>query len=816
MPSTSALPPNPCLVAILLVIKTRAGPRLVFHYPQSPSATSVSARLDPAWYGNPSVGADDSDGFSSDWSSDTDGNTDEDNATEGSRASGGRASRQEVGGSGRSMRTKVAHASARDDLDENEVESSRDRGIEGGRSRRNRDSSRRRSAYEWNEVLGFGTAGLGKILSPGRVFDKRRHEVGIDELVFVGAPRFVREDGFWKKQKKKKKSKKRAKDKRQSVESKGGQSNTDNTDVDEGIDMTGDDTDDQDHVASNNVNSGSPSEAASDVGSDAKSTSTNGHDIEMSMFNIVLALNPPALEYQGRVREMYENVVKKFAKALKYEQANNNFVYRESRMILSMKDRAKEQRTPSYSLWSNIMRSSALAKSMVITYEAISTSKIAHVNLSTGFDTSFQIPQAISTPSIPTSFEPQMPGLWLTTSSATLMNDDETEASLSPHSALLLLEDEDILLKEIESDVKELAGPLSFFIRNLTPTKSLLKLSQMHSMSLKDLQLLARHLIFWRRARAIPPLRPRDTYIVSPNADLRALKAAIPAFAARFPSLPPLPKILQSLSGAPKPYAVLMPSKDHKPIYMDILAWLMRDGWVTQLRTFAWLVVSPKVKAAVAAKMYKDSEKLRQSQVLENRRSGDMQDLTASNLNFNGHGPGDGAGTTSPRVSTYLSPTSLGPEEPFPTSGKLAMPPGKALSPVQQAQSMFRRPSPLNLHRGSSPNLSSPSPTTVVSPSLPESPVASLSPSFDPAAYTASLVHSPQKANALESRWIDYISSTFTDEELREMWPRFLKYFDGRHALEIIPVREGMKKKRVGLVLGKLMAGGWIMTVRHW
>ena len=45
------------------------------------------------------------------------------------------------------------------------------------------------------------------------------------------------------------------------------------------------------------------------------------------------------------------------------------------------------------------------------------------------------------------------------------------------------------------------------------------------------------------------------------------------------------------LSTTPRPFATLIPSRDHKEAYLHILAWLMRDGWVTQLRTFAWVRV---------------------------------------------------------------------------------------------------------------------------------------------------------------------------------------------------------------------------------
>jgi nitrogen permease regulator 3-like protein len=789
----------------------------VFHYPQSPSATSASARLDPAWYGTPSTHGGDSDSSSSGPSSDTDaGQTDDDNGTDGSRAgsgaSGRKGSKNDTGGSVRSLRTKTARLSAKDDLDEDVVETSRDRAGDRSRSRRDGDTDRGRknAGDEWDKVFGFSSDGLSKILTPGRSFNKRRFEVGIDQLVFVGAPRFVREDGLWKK-KKKMKQKSKLHSRQLSFENR---PDPDYVHVDEAIDMTGDEHESEadlqlvsgfDPAYGHGLVSGAPSGAPSEAGSDAKSTSTNGGDNDMGMFNIVFVLSPPALEYHIRVQDMYDSVAKKFAKALKFEQANNNYVYKQSRLILSLKDKAKEQRAPSYSLWPSIIRSSALAKAMVITFEAISTSKIAHINLSMNFDTSFQIPQAISTPCLASSYEPQMPGLWLTT--ATLIDDEDSETTLSPHSALLLLEDDDTLLKEVENDAKELSGPLSYFIRNLTPTKSLLKISQTHSMKLPDLQFLARHLIYWRRARAIPPLRPRDTYIVSPNADMRALKTAIPAFASRFPTLPSLPKILHSLSGVPKPYGLLMPSRDHRQAYMDILAWLMRGGWVTQLRTFGWVRVPPEVKAAVAAKMHEEAEALEASQESAGSSDGAARGNGTVMSSSVIHSP-NRKDTASPRTSVYLSP---GPASSDAGSPSTDIP----LTPRQQAQSNLKRPSALHINRTSSPKIDS-SPASLAGTAFVESPQLSPRPTFDSSNYSASLVHSPQKANALESRWIEHIWSTFSDEELKELWPRFLKYFDGRHALEIIPVREGLKKKRVSGVLARLIAGGWIMTVRHW
>ena len=506
MPAPSSpLPPNPSLVAILLVIRTRAGPRIAYHYPPLPSASAVSSSHDAAWFGTPGTtqseeGSDLSQ--SDDWSDSGDDDAGSSKAASGGAASSGERGSRALGstlGSARSGGARGARSGVSgpatglgDDVDEDVLESAttrdaRDGGKRDGRGKRvnggadsNHHDVRGRNGdvgHDWEHLLGFSVEGLAKMLSPGRGFNKRRFEFGMEQLVFLGAPRFVREDGQWKKRRRTKR--------RDASSDAGDENNVDGvpaSPLDAETPTVVEPPSELEYLIRNvpgydpAYGHGLMSGAASEIGSETRSVSTNGNDSDLTMFNIVFVLNPPALEYHVRVEEMYDNVVKKFAKALKYAQAFNHYVSVESRAIIAMKDKAKESRTPIATLWPNIVSKSSLAKAMMITFNTISHDKIAHVNLGQDFDTSFQIPQALSTPFIPTATEPQMPGLWLTT--ATLLDDEDADSSLSPHSALLLLEDEEILLKEVESDAKELSGPLSYFIRNLTPTKSLQKISQ--------------------------------------------------------------------------------------------------------------------------------------------------------------------------------------------------------------------------------------------------------------------------------------------------------------------------------------------------
>ena len=383
-----------------------------------------------------------------------------------------------------------------------------------------------------------------------------------------------------------------------------------------------------------------------------------------------------------------------------------------------------------------------------------------------------------------------------------MIEDDDSDTALGSHAALLLLVDKDTLLKEVEKDNRELAAPLAYFIRELTPTKSLQKLSVRLSLRLRDLQFLARHLIYWRRARAIPPLHIRDTYIVSPNADMRQLSSAIETFDRKFPGLPSLPRMLQSLSTRPVQYGYLIPSQDHKPAYMEILGWLLRGGWVTQLRSFAWVKVKPDVKASVAAQLKR--EEIKAARDAAAKRSSVASDSTSSGRLRGALSDedknSDPAASRSNSIADLLSPSL----KPASDTGSVS----SSRTALQvTGPSPGLRPSPLHNvdNQDLSPfNFDDAQDTSSVVPPL------------DLVEYQQSLIMSPYKATAAESRWLSYIGETLSDPELRENWPVLYKYFDGRWALEDIAAHEGMKRSKMAGLLSRLEKEGVTCVVRHW
>jgi nitrogen permease regulator 3-like protein len=296
----------------------------------------------------------------------------------------------------------------------------------------------------------------------------------------------------------------------------------------------------------------------------------------------------------------------------------------------------------------------------------------------------------------------------------------------------------------------------------------------------------------------IPPLHQRDTYIVSPNADMSKFKSACKAYNAAFPTLPGLAAILGALSGIPKPWMRLIPSSDHKEAYYEILAWLMKGGWVTQLRTFAYVRVSPEVKKAVREQEKKERlEKKASETITKSAEKDDEEENVDADADENGDTISNG--NVNPR--SFASDTN---------------------SQGSRRPSLMSRPSSdQRQHTMSSKAVHDPN--------------------------AASLILNPSRASPLECKWLDHIANSLVKtqyspavlsmeerEELRMYWLRFVKYFNGSEPLEFIPVREGLKRKFVWDLLEKMGLGfdggvetdgggerasgkGKILvTIRHW
>ncbi|KAB8206368.1 Nitrogen Permease regulator of amino acid transport activity 3 [Aspergillus parasiticus SU-1] len=817
--SSIARPPDPCLVAIILIVRSRAGPRFVFHYPPNPLSENGLRAAPKGRRPSRAKSAKSNDSSSSEESGSTSDEDEEESHAQSQNASsihlagsalsagrrwsnfdlddhgsmaaspGGDSQRAGSIGSGRGLRKRGGNSDVEDDPGAGSDRQEDGAGGSGGGLR-----------PPWESLLGLQADVWEKLLSPSRSWHKRRFEVGINDLAFVGWPVFVREDGTWRKQRRKKKKTK--------PEWEGGELGHNET--------PGDARDDADEAIAASTETLSPhtmtasgSQRAS-MGSIRSSRTLSemldGDDKDsMTMFNVVFVLDPPLLEYSMRIREIYDNIIKKFAKALKWEQARTDYVWREAQHISHIKEKAKETRMSVNTLYSELINHSSLARAIYTVYSNISASKIASVSLSPDVSISLQIPPLTSTPYLPGPSDKAYPGLWLTTADSVTPADDPTADEntaphqvLAKHFALLLLSDEATILKDVEASGGALAPALAHYIRCSKPTKSFAQISALSGIPLSTIQMLASHLVYWRRARAIPPLHQRDVYFVSPNCDLSKLEVATAAYQLAFPTLPSLPKMLSALSGTPRPYGSFIPSKDHKEAYFAILAWLLRGGWVTQLRTFARVKVSPEIKMAVERALRREEV----DKYLSKQGSSILSDHSKHNGDTSENDDDDASSSS----SSSLASQDSGEETPMP--GRY-----KPDSKLHLSHSLLDQDTSLK---------------------------------------TASLILFPHRAPPLESRWLDEIVSRFpkqprfsvrgranideNDPEyaglrtaMKDLWPVYIKYFNGMDALEKVPVRENLKRKlvwqvltRLGLVTGSQSSieldpsEQVLIGVRHW
>jgi hypothetical protein len=429
-------------------------------------------------------------------------------------------------------------------------------------------------------------------------------------------------------------------------------------------------------------------------------------------------------------------------------------------------------------LWNEILLKSTLAGAIRDVFDAIWSNKIATVHLASTppLDLSLQIPIPSFLTSLPSSTERAMPGLLVTTANPLVDEEGiEDPTHLNKYFALLLLDDEEKIISEIQADNTELSAPLIECIRLSKPTLSFLQVAQTNSVELHEILTLAQHLIYWRKAIAIPPLHARETYIVSPNADNHKLPAASVAWNKAFPLAPSLPNFLANLSAAPRPYKTFSPTKDHRATYIDMLSWLIRGGWVTQLRTFAWILVWPEI-------VYEVEYELKAAELEKAKKAASGSASTESTESTDESGPEKNGNTDPSAPMTTAQAAENARLERLATRA--------AAEAAADAAEFARKPLP----------------------------VVTAHPSYNKAGHLKGIspyiIVDPHRVSHVESLYIAALGKRFTDQKIKDCWFKFSKYFNGEEALEMIALREGMKRKETWGILMQYQE--CILVCKHW
>ncbi|KAI0846921.1 nitrogen permease regulator of amino acid transport activity 3-domain-containing protein [Daldinia vernicosa] len=681
----------------------------------------------------------------------------------------------------------------------------------------------------WEHVAGYPTRDLESLLTPNRAFHKKLFHVSLEQLCFASYPIYVPENGIWRK-------KKKQQPKYQPPKS------PENTE------------------ATSKYNGESSTTFASDVPQietrDMADEATTGNPPDeadekksgMTMFNLVFILNPKKHEAKELAENLYLHIIKKVNKAYKYSQQKSDFVWKESKRILALKDKGRESRTRMSTLWREILEVSSLAASMQDVYEAVSHNRIAALQLDTAEGAvthSVQIPVPFYLPDLPPDDEAGSKGLWITTANTFVEEDSLNDpAFLDKNFALLLMSDEKKIIAELQADPDETTAAMIEFVRLSKPTMSFYQIGQGTALSPAQVRKYAQHFIFWRRAIAIPPLHARDIYILSPNSDMSRLPRASQTWARVFPLAPPLPEFLAALSAAPRSYKLFAPSKNHRPTYLSMLAWLMRGGWVTQLCTFAYVVVWPEI-------LYEVDYEIEAEELLQEARASIAADTSAESSSHASSSPpnslSDDAHSPSPPLSTStddhagnISPTAVSSPPPGTISISMTSSTATIKSPMtttagEQAAEQARLDrlatrAHLAAAEKAAAHARRPPPRQTDHPSTNDAPYL--------AHLTPYIIADAGRVGDRDSRYLLAIArrlpertthSTTTSSghkgkegvgagssnlNPRAKWPDFWKYFNGRYALERVALHEDLKRRDAWNLLNSMSE--YLLCVRHW
>ena len=301
--STPALPPNPSLVAIVLITRTRRGVKRVFHFPPNPGKDRPHAKLDFEDSSDEDASSSSEEGYSS--------LEDDGSGTEGHIPNGGNATLG-VDESGSASPEKT-------DGDDPWVQ----------------------HGNNGKETLLGLPYGFETLLCPPSSYHKKRFELSIDQLVFLGWPVHARPNGEWKRKRRTKPVKENSR-KMSTISEQDllQMSCRSSVQIDEVLgETTGHESlEDEPHEqsADDDVSKGLP-EMPTLYEDDDEDKSEQSARPELSMFHVVFVMDPPPLEYQLRMDDMYKHVVKKFSRALKWEQSRANYVQKECEKLKSLK-----------------------------------------------------------------------------------------------------------------------------------------------------------------------------------------------------------------------------------------------------------------------------------------------------------------------------------------------------------------------------------------------------------------------------------------------------------------------------------------------
>ncbi|ORY25303.1 UPF0171-domain-containing protein [Neocallimastix californiae] len=414
----------------------------------------------------------------------------------------------------------------------------------------NENRSNNNHHNQQGRFLGYDTQFLADILSPKSALCDQKFQLTINNLTFVGHPTLINSDIISSRSSMLSRYLKKKINKMPSSPTNSHYNSIDNS---EGI-CSDDETESVNYT---------------------KNDASN-----LTMFHVVFIIKPSDdKSFDNEIEKLYKNVILKLSHGLQHEQRYRSYVMQQTDLILSIKDESYDD---SNQLMESILYQSSLARDLATIYDALTNNKIAHIIINNSVDLSLQIP-----PSLPS---PDDNGEIILTDEQ-MLNNDDSFPTLRPYHALLLLEDPEEILKSFPRDP---SPTLVELIQVVTPMQCFEELQSILDCSLSHIYKLAAHLVYWRKAKIINVISIRNVYVISPNADLNKLQELCQDFENHFPGTDLL-SIFSELS-IPRPFSSIIPSKDQRTLYLEIITYLLRHDLVTQLHMYIYLCISQDIK----------------------------------------------------------------------------------------------------------------------------------------------------------------------------------------------------------------------------
>jgi len=193
---------------------------------------------------------------------------------------------------------------------------------------------------------------------------------------------------------------------------------------------------------------------------------------------------------------------------------------------------------------------------------------------------------------------------------------------------------------------------------------------------------------------------------------------------------------------------------------MNMLAWLMRHGWIIQLRSFAYLKITQNIKAAVAR---------------ETKESDDEQSIIITS-SFESNNKDQEKGKLSKATSSDNITSLLNTKDDEKNTTTL----------VKQSSSGNQK---------SEENHDNANPTE------------------DESLLEESILLDPRRPTPLESAWLSQLVKD-SPPDIVALFDRMAKYLDGHQAIEKIAIREGITTGEVKRVKNALKRN--LVDIKHW